>query len=185
MRQILGLSLAILAKTSLAFKTSSPWGSLVENDTTPLTQANCDENNKYHVKELPGFKKGYTWPCSYAGQVSSSKDNASHKLFFWMYPTASTDENAPAIIWLNGGPGASSMLANFLFSGPLRIDQDKDTGAYDMYTVSETWMNIGTVIYIDQPVGTGFATGDPLLTNMTDVTAEFVYFMKQMRTEFP
>jgi carboxypeptidase C (cathepsin A) len=38
-----------------------------------------------------------------------------------MYPTTNEDSDAPAIFWLNGGPGASSMLANFLFSGPLRI----------------------------------------------------------------
>ena len=99
-----------------------------------------------------------------------------------MYPTASTDEHTPVIIWLNGGPGASSMLANFLFSGPMRISQDPETGAYDMFRVSETWMNIGTVIYIDQPVGTGFSSEpSSLLNNMTDVTDEFVYFMLQLQ----
>ena len=48
-----------------------------------------------------------------------------------MYPAK--DEDAPVIIWLNGGPGASSMVANFLFSGPLRID--RTDSVYNMYTV--------------------------------------------------
>ena len=116
-----------------------------------------------------------TWPCSFAGTLAGNEDG-SHQLFFWMYPAVNAD--APVAVWLNGGPGASSMLANFLFSGPLRIDKDSTTGAYSMRTHAETWMNVGTVIYIDQPVGTGFAAGDPLLTNMEDVTSEFVYFMK-------
>ena len=96
---------------------------------------------------LPDFMPGGTWPCSYAGQLSSSPDNDTHKLFFWMYPAIKAD--APVIVWLNGGPGASSMMANFLFSSPLRIAESSETETYDMYTVEETWINVGTVIYID------------------------------------
>ena len=83
---------------------------------------------------MPGFREGETWPCSYAGQLPSSPDNDSHKIFFYMFPTTSTEADAPAIIWLSGGPGASSILTNFLFSGPLRIGEDAN-GDFDMYTV--------------------------------------------------
>ena len=115
----------------------------------PLNQDNCDKGNKFYVDELPGFRTDTEdWPCSYAGQISSSPDNPSHKIFFYMFPTSSEDANAPAIIWLSGGPGASSISTNFLFSGPLRIGEDAD-GTFDMYTVKENWTNVGTVIYID------------------------------------
>jgi len=69
------------------------------------------------------------------------------------------------------------MFANFLFSSPLRLEENIETKAFDMYTTPESWINVGTVIYIDQPVGTGFSAGTPLLDNMGDVTTEFVYFM--------
>ena len=54
-----------------------------------------------------------------------------------------------------------------------------------MYTTEETWISVATVIYIDQPIGTGFASGTPLLTDMEDVTEEFVFFMKQLWETFP
>ena len=64
-----------------------------------------------------------------------------------MYPAV--DADAPVAIWLNGGPGASSTFANFLFSSPLRIAQDSATGDFSMYTSEETWIKAATVIYID------------------------------------
>lgn len=91
------------------------------NAVDDFTQANCDTANEFYVSELPDFRQGDTWPCSYAGTLPSNEDG-SHQLFFWMYPAINPD--AQVAVWLNGGPGASSTLANFVFHGPLRIAQD-------------------------------------------------------------
>ena len=99
-----------------------------------------------------------------------------------MYPAV--DADAPVVIWLNGGPGASSTFANFLFSSPLRIAESA-TGTYEMYTSEETWIKAGTVIYIDQPVGTGFSYGEPLLTTMEEATTEFLTFIQAILGQFP
>ena len=99
-----------------------------------------------------------------------------------MYPAI--DADAPVVIWLNGGPGASSTFANFLFSSPLRI-AEPSTNTYEMYTSEETWIKAGTVIYIDQPVGTGFAYGEPLLTTMDEATTEFLTFVEAIWEKFP
>ena len=64
-----------------------------------------------------------------------------------MYPAV--DADAPVVIWLNGGPGASSTFANFLFSSPLRISEDPESGEFEMYKSEETWIKAGTMIYID------------------------------------
>ena len=80
----------------------------------------CQTENEFYVPTLPGFIDGDYWPCSYAGTLPSNTDE-THQLFFWMYPAE--DEDAPVIIWLNGGPGASSTFANFLFNSPLRISE--------------------------------------------------------------
>ena len=98
-----------------------------------------------------------------------------------MYPAV--DADAPVVIWLNGGPGASSTFANFLFSSPLRI-AEPSTNTYEMYTSEETWIKAGTVIYIDQPVGTGFAYGEPLLTTMDEATTEFLTFVEAILDKF-
>jgi len=67
-------------------------------------------------------------------------------LFFWIYPAE--DADAPVTIWLNGGPGASSTFANFLFNSPLRISGSSDT-TYSVFTSEETWTKKTTMIYID------------------------------------
>ena len=44
------------------------------NAATDFTQANCDTANKFYVNQLPSFKTGDTWPCSYAGTVDGNAD---------------------------------------------------------------------------------------------------------------
>jgi len=61
-----------------------------------------------------------------------------------------------------------------LFSSPLRI-AESESGDFTMYTSEDTWIKEPTtMIYIDQPVGTGFSYGEPLLTTMEEATAEFL-----------
>ncbi len=70
-------------------------------------------------------------------------------MFYWMYPNP--DPEAPIAVWLNGGPGASSIFANFLMNGPMRIEQ---TGSgeddYRMYLHDGgSWVDTATMIFID------------------------------------
>ena len=46
-------------------------------------------------------------------------------------------------------------------------------------------MNIATVIYVDQPVGTGFSSGSPLNTNMEELKVEFKNFLVELYKAFP
>ena len=110
-------------------------------------------------------------------------------MFYWMYPAADFD-NAPLAIWLNGGPGASSSFANFLMNGPMRIERTGTTSSdYRVYLAPQgSWVEAATMIYIDQPVGTGFSYGTPLLTTMDEAATEFVTFLDnlwKMYTAFP
>ena len=118
-----------------------------ETNATGFTQSNCQLANAYHVKTLPSFRAVDEWPCSYAGTLPSNSDE-SNNLFFWIYPAI--DADAPVTIWLNGGPGASSTLGNFLFNSPLKIAyKTGTTDQYDMYTTTDTWIKTTTMIYID------------------------------------
>ena len=107
-----------------------------ESNASGFTQDNCNRFSQYYVATLPSFRNGETWPCSYAGTLPSNEDG-SHHLFFWIYPAYSA--SAPVVIWLNGGPGASSTFANFLFNSPLRIAQPT-ASTYDLYTSDDTWI---------------------------------------------
>ena len=103
-----------------------------------------------------------------------------------MYPA--TDADAPVSIWLNGGPGASSSFANFLFSSPLRIAQGVDSLGNPDFTINlsdDTWITQATMIYIDQPVGTGFSYGENLLTTMDEAAEEFETLVANIWKAFP
>ena len=61
------------------------------------------------------------------------------------------DSRVPLIIWLQGGPGASSQFGAFTENGPIRITKDK------IQEAGSAWNIMGHTLYIDQPLGVGFS----------------------------
>ena len=61
-----------------------------------------------------------------------------------------------------------------------------DATGYTVYNnPNGSWADVSHMLYIDQPVGTGFSYGEPLLTNMDDVSSEFKYFLLQFYDIYP
>lgn len=58
-------------------------------------------------------------------------------------------------MWLQGGPGASSLFGLFTENGPFRVDKNKT-----LQMRKYSWSISHNVIYIDNPVGTGFSFTD-------------------------
>ena len=77
------------------------------------------------------------------------------RLFFWFTESRNDPSNDPIILWLNGGPGGSSMIGMMTEMGPCRVDADDATT-----TVPNEWAwnRNASVLFIDQPAGTGFST---------------------------
>jgi carboxypeptidase D len=49
-----------------------------------------------------------------------------------------------------------------------------------------TWADFTNLLFVDQPVGTGFSWGKSYATNLDDTASEFVnYFMMNLYTLFP
>uniref|UniRef100_A0A8C8TYD3 Carboxypeptidase n=1 Tax=Peromyscus maniculatus bairdii TaxID=230844 RepID=A0A8C8TYD3_PERMB len=93
---------------------------------------------------------------SYAGYITVNRTYNSN-LFFWFFPARIQPENAPVVLWLQGGPGGSSMFGLFVEHGPYVITSNLTVLARDF-----TWTTTLSMLYIDNPVGTGFSfTDDP------------------------
>lgn len=61
-------------------------------------------------------------------------------------------EETPIVLWLQGGPGCSGLIANFFELGPWLIGDDQQ-----FYPNEDTWNGQYGLLLVDQPVGTGFS----------------------------
>mmetsp|Transcript_65721 Transcript_65721/g.182982 ORF Transcript_65721/g.182982 Transcript_65721/m.182982 type:complete len:448 (+) Transcript_65721:81-1424(+) len=122
------------------------------------------------VQELPGY--GIPQQRTLAGYVEVNHSSNGHLYFmFFEKLGANADANTPLLVWLNGGPGASSALGNFLEHGPYRLQ------ANGSLTVNpDTWNRLAHIVYFDQPVGTGYSYCDAggYVTNMEQLSKQFV-----------
>jgi carboxypeptidase D len=112
--------------------------------------ANIPEDHR--VKELPGLSAGDSTGLShYAGLLEIDAQKGSN-IFYWLLEKPEKAEDAPLVIWLNGGPGCSSMDGLWLENGPFRLD-----GQSNVKMNPYSWHLAANVMYVDQPVGTGFS----------------------------
>ncbi|KGO41864.1 Peptidase S10, serine carboxypeptidase [Penicillium expansum] len=97
---------------------------------------------------------------SYAGYVNfppnTMKDAIQDfpvSLFFWYFKSQSDPATSPLSIWLQGGPGGSSMFGAFTENGPCPVKNDSQSTYRNEYA----WTKHSNMLYIDQPVQTGFS----------------------------
>ncbi|KAF2767661.1 carboxypeptidase S1-like protein B [Teratosphaeria nubilosa] len=87
--------------------------------------------------------------------------NYSINTFFWFFEARHEPANAPLSIWLNGGPGASSMLGLLAEHGPCWVEPDSNSTRLNEWS----WNDHVNMLYLDQPVGAGFSYNS--LVNIT------------------
>ena len=97
---------------------------------------------------------------SYAGY----SDVAEHQhIFWWFFETRNGDPlTAPLTIWINGGPGSSSMIGLFQENGPCGVDIDGN-----VFSNPYSWSNASNMLFIDHPAQTGFSYSVPVDGYMT------------------
>ncbi|XP_034827925.2 venom serine carboxypeptidase-like [Maniola hyperantus] len=103
-------------------------------------------------------------------------------LYFWYFPAFSKNKVAPVVLWLQGGPGGSSLYGLFTENGPLIAK--KGGFARRKYH----WALEHNLIFIDNPVGTGFSFTDDEKGYCTDeaCVADGLYdCLQQFFTMFP
>ncbi|KAI0756437.1 alpha/beta-hydrolase [Daedaleopsis nitida] len=121
--------------------------------------------------------------CDSVKQYSGYLDiSDSHHLFFWFFEARKDPETAPLMMWLNGGPGCSSTTGLLFENGPCTI-VDSNTTAPNPHS----WNNVANMIFLDQPIGTGFsyASDGSKVDTLTDLAVEVYAFLQLFVTRFP
>lgn len=153
--------------------------------------------------DTPSPKRKVQFPDSLAGRSIASQMEmytgyievtaAPDYLFYWFYPTLDGNDDAPLVVWTNGGPGCSSMEGASTENSPLVLFDIKEacsSSTCDFTNQLSTnpygWNQHANVLYIDQPryVGNSFGYGD-YTTSSVAAGQDFVTFYTNWLQYFP
>ncbi|KAF9887441.1 Cell death protease [Aspergillus nanangensis] len=134
----------------------------------------------YYVHSLPGAPEGPLLKM-HAGHIEVDPQNHGN-LFFWHYQNRHIANRQRTVIWLNGGPGCSSMDGALMEIGPYRL-KDNTTLEYN----EGSWDEFANLLFVDQPVGTGFSyvNGNKYLHELDEMSAHFITFLEEWFKLFP
>ncbi|GAB2209998.1 hypothetical protein Drorol1_Dr00015248 [Drosera rotundifolia] len=111
--------------------------------------ANCGQL----VEFLPGFsgKLPFKLETGYI-RVDDSE------LFYYFIESQGNPRQDPLFLWLTGGPGCSSITGLLYEVGPLEFDIDSYEGGLPRLKYYKYgWTKTASMLFLDQPVGTGFS----------------------------
>jgi len=146
-----------------------------------LTQYLNNPSNGRQLALVPRISN-WTKP-SYSGYFTVNATTNSN-LFFWYFPSLDNNPKAPLLLWLQGGPGAASMYGLFAENGPFYVAADGKS----LIAREFTWNDHQSIIYIDNPVGTGWSYTDSpagFSNNQYEVGQNLYEALQQFFTIFP
>ena len=102
-------------------------------------------------------------------------------LYFYLWGKDAADAGDDVVVWLNGGPGCSALGGMLTENGPFLYESVKEKPYPNPYS----WTRAATMLYVEQPIGTGFTTGAVVNTNEDQVAAQFASFLDNFFKTFP
>ncbi|KAK9466699.1 Alpha/Beta hydrolase protein [Lipomyces arxii] len=155
------------------------------SEPKPATKRSSKEWD-FHVKaeDLPGHALRVKSPIDlgvdtvkqYSGYLDV-KEEDKH-FFYWFFESRNDPANDPIILWLNGGPGCSSMTGLFFELGPSSVNSEGKL----VYNPN-SWNQNASVLFLDQPVNVGYSYSSQSVASTVaagkDVYALLTLFFKQ------
>lgn len=104
------------------------------------------------VSHLPGmgFKPNYK---QWSGYLKARPGKFLH---YWFVTSQSDPVKDPLVLWLNGGPGCSSLDGFLSENGPFHVNEDGET----LYENPFSWNKIANILYLESPAGVGYSFSD-------------------------
>ncbi|MED6182715.1 Serine carboxypeptidase-like 31 [Stylosanthes scabra] len=126
------------------------WETGNQRKVTMMMNNNNNKNGDV-VRELPGqpavdFEH-------YAGYVTANETNG-RALFYWFFEAITSPDDKPLVLWLNGGPGCSSVGYGATQEiGPFLVDSDGHGLKFNNFS----WNQEANMLFLESPVGVGFS----------------------------
>ncbi|KPV77963.1 uncharacterized protein RHOBADRAFT_50486 [Rhodotorula graminis WP1] len=167
---------------------------LLEHARKVATRQNNPDDDmsaaNFFIPSLPG-QPDDVQVTMYGGHIPSAppklgvKDTHSDAhLFFFMVRNKHIADTERTLLWFNGGPGCSSFDGGLMEVGPFRLVPNGDG---KLVEAEGAWNEYANVIFIDQPVGTGYAymaTGS-YVHELKEVGAHMIEFLANFYKVFP
>ncbi|KAK6021773.1 serine carboxypeptidase [Ostertagia ostertagi] len=107
------------------------------------------------ITNLPGLTFNVTFR-QFSGYLTAPLYPNNH-LFYWFMESQNDPVNDPVVLWLNGGPGCSSLGGLLEELGPFHNNNDNGTTLFEnVYS----WNKMANVLFLEAPVGVGFSYTD-------------------------
>ncbi|KAI9726419.1 MAG: hypothetical protein M1828_001241 [Chrysothrix sp. TS-e1954] len=134
------------------------------------------ENYNMRTRKVDPRDLGVDDVKQYSGYLDDEEEDKH--LFYWFFESRNDPKNDPVVLWLNGGPGCSSLTGLFMELGPSAINKHVDI-KFNPYS----WNSNASVIFLDQPVNVGYSYSGSSVSNTVaagkDVYALMTLFFKQ------
>ncbi|KAF7724968.1 hypothetical protein EC973_000549 [Apophysomyces ossiformis] len=115
-------------------------------------------------------------------QISGYLDVEEKKhFFFWFFESRNKPKEDPLVLWLNGGPGCSSLTGLMMELGPCTVNEAGD----DTYINKYSWNNNASVIFLDQPLNVGYSYGSGGAGNSVAAAEDVYAFLQLFFEKFP
>uniref|UniRef100_A0A0A9HCP7 Carboxypeptidase n=1 Tax=Arundo donax TaxID=35708 RepID=A0A0A9HCP7_ARUDO len=144
----------------------------------------CEERARNdRVEALPGQPPVAF--AQYSGYVTVNEERG-RALFYWLTEAAGDAARKPLVLWLNGGPGCSSVAYGASEEiGPFRI-KPNGTG---LFLNKYSWNREANLLFLESPAGVGFSytnTTSELKTSGDERTAQdALQFLINWMSRFP
>nr|XP_043616601.1 serine carboxypeptidase-like 25 [Erigeron canadensis] len=142
-----------------------------------------EEEEADRITSLPG-QPNVTFN-QFSGYVTVNQA-AGRALFYWLTETPNHPLSKPLVIWLNGGPGCSSVAYGASEEiGPFRINK----GATGLHLNKFSWNNVANILFLETPAGVGFSysnrSSDLLDTGDRRTAEDSLQFVIRWMERFP
>ncbi|CAH9090890.1 unnamed protein product [Cuscuta europaea] len=123
--------------------------------------------------------------AQYSGYVTV-EETAGRALFYWLTEAQTRPGSRPLLVWLNGGPGCSSVAYGASEEiGPFRINKS----ASGLYLNKFSWNRMANLLFLETPAGVGFSytnrTADLLETGDSRTAKDSLQFLIKWMYRFP
>ncbi|KAL0356910.1 UNVERIFIED_CONTAM: Serine carboxypeptidase-like 18 [Sesamum calycinum] len=121
-----------------------------------LINTNTTASSQSIINTLPGYPGTLPFKLE-TGYIGVGEEDEV-QLFYYFIQSENDPERDPLILWLDGGPGCSSLSGLVYEIGPLAFDIEGFDGSLPSFTLNPySWTKIANIIFLDYPVGTGFS----------------------------